>query len=269
MKKRNWSLLTLVCLTAASAVSLISASLAWIVETNEITMNETAGYTQGAYFARGNGTEGDPYILNAPIHFYNFAWLQDMGKFNEPDENGNISTVYFKMEADLDMSDTEYQKLPPVGTTTYPFLGNFDGAGYCISGLKTCNALGSGDNQIVRKPSMVKTLSDANIMGVFGVVGSYNNNPIDGKYSSSANEISNLKIKNYTIASSTSNLLCGAVAGYVNGKITDVAVSNAEEGITFDVASGTTKLGSYSNISDFGLVGYATLLTPKTLATKR
>lgn len=258
MKKSKWPFLTLACLTFASAISLISASVAWIIDTNQISMNETAGYTQGAYFARGNGSKDDPYILNAPIHFYNFAWLQDMGKFNELDENGNIQTVYFKMEADLDMSGTEYQKLPPVGTTTYPFVGNFDGDGHSISSLKTCNTLGPGEDEIIRKPSMVSSLGDANIMGVFGVVGGYNGNPSDAIYSSSANEIKDLKIKDYTIASSTPNLLCGVVAGYVNGKITDVAVSNSGSGVTFKVNNGTTKLGTFNNISDFGLVGYAT-----------
>lgn len=258
MKKSKLMFYSLLALTSASAASVIGSSLAWIMEENQISMKETAGYTQGAYFARGNGTKADPYILNAPIHLYNLAWLQDMGKFNEPDENGNIKTVYFKMEADLDMAGTKYEKLPPIGTSTYPFIGFFDGDGKTISGLKTCNALGQGENEIVRKPSMVNSLNDANIVGVFGVVGSYNGSPAEAKYDTSANEIKNFKIKNYTIASSSANLLCGAVAGYVNGKITDVAVSNSGKGVTFDVKTGTTKLGTFNNVSDYGLVGYAT-----------
>lgn len=258
MKKSKLMFYTLIALTSASAASLLGTSLAWIVQENQIKMNETAGYTQGAYFARGNGTSTDPYVLNAPIHLYNLAWLQDMGKFNEPDGNGVFSTVYFKMEADLDMAGTKYEKLPPIGTTEYPFIGCFDGNGKTISGLKTCNALGQGENEIMRKPSMVDSLDDANIVGVFGVVGSYNGSPAEAKYDTSANEIKDFKIKNYTIASSSSNLLCGAVAGYVNGKIENVAVSNSGEGVTFDVKTGTTKLGNFDNVSDFGLVGYAT-----------
>ena len=244
--------------TASAFAVLVSSTFAWIVSSNKVPMGNTTGYTQGAYFARGRGTHDDPYILNAPIHLYNLAWLQEMGKFNVIDETtGKYDPVYFEMEADIDVSGTEYQKLPPIGTPEYPFIGNFNGAGHTISGLKTCNELGSGEDQILRKPSSVTDISNANIMGFFGVVGPYNGTPSAATYNSQANEIKNFNIKNYSIISKTSNLLVGAVAGYVNGKVSEITVSSEGDGITFDIGESTSKLGTFNNLSDYGLVGYA------------
>ncbi|MCQ2911960.1 MAG: hypothetical protein MJ190_00350 [Bacilli bacterium] len=244
-------------LMASTFGCLISSTLAWITTSNKVSVGDASGYTQGAYFARGRGTSDDPYILNAPIHLYNLAWLQEMGKFNVL-SGGKYGQVYFEMEADIDVTGTEYQKLPPIGTKENPFLGNFDGKGHTISGVKTCNALGSGDNAILRKPSSVTTLETVNIMGVFGVVGSYEGSPATATYNTSVNEIKNFNIKNYTVVSSSPNLLVGAVAGYINGNVEGVTVSSEGNGITFDVGNTVSKLGTFDNLSDYGLVGYAT-----------
>lgn len=255
--KRLKHILLTIGLTASTFGCLISSSLAWITSSNKVSMGNASGYTQGAYFARGRGTKDDPYILNAPIHLYNLAWLQEMGKFNVL-TGGKYGQVYFEMEADIDVTGTEYQKLPPIGTSDNPFLGNFDGKGHSITGVKTCNTLGSGDDEILRKPSSVTDLDHVNIMGVFGVVGSYQGNPAAATYDSSINEIKNFSIKNYTVSSTSSNLLVGAVAGYINGNVEGVVVSSEGNGITFDVGSSVSKLGTFSNLSDYGLVGYAT-----------
>jgi hypothetical protein len=46
-----------------------------------------------------------PYIINAPIHLYNLAWLQYLGYFNQVDSsNVYQQKTYFVLGADVDMA---------------------------------------------------------------------------------------------------------------------------------------------------------------------
>ena len=102
----------------ASGCAISAFSFAWFSNNNNITRGFD-GSTTGAYFARGNGSEGNPYVINKPIHLYNLAWLQYVGFFKDKEP-------YFIIERDLDMSGWT---LPPIGTTMNPFLGHLDGYG--------------------------------------------------------------------------------------------------------------------------------------------
>lgn len=229
-------------LMASTFGCLISSTLAWITTSNKVSVGDASGYTQGAYFARGRGTSDDPYILNAPVHLYNLAWLQYLGKFDD-------QVFYFKMESDLELNGTEYQKLPPIGTQEHPFIGNFDGDGYTISGLTTCNKLGDGENEILRKPSTV-TSNDfkPNALGLFGYVESYDE----------TSKIQDFNIRNYTVVSATKDVLVGAVAGYLDGNVSGVKVSNEDEGVTFNIGNLSSTSTGYDDLTEYGLVGHAT-----------
>lgn len=49
------------------------------------------------------------------------------------DQAGGFISYYFALSADIDLSDYDWT---PIGNTTYPFKGNFDGRGHCVSGLR-------------------------------------------------------------------------------------------------------------------------------------
>ena len=81
--KRNTVIYSLV-LVVFIFVSLVSASVAWF--TNFITAHtdgEFSGASIAAYFADGDGSEGDPYIISNAKHLYNLAWLQNKDAFGE------------------------------------------------------------------------------------------------------------------------------------------------------------------------------------------
>lgn len=252
LSKRAKNILFATSLVLSSFACAVSSTLAWVVSSNNISMADTAGYTNGAYFARGKGTFDEPYILNAPIHLYNLSWLQYLGKFDD-------KVYYFEMESDIDSSGTEYEKIPPIGTEDHPFVGNFDGKGHTISGLKTCNKLGLGEDEILRKPSLVDASGfSVDTMGVFGVVGTYEGEVPAGQDGSI---VENFNIKNYTVASQNSDVLVGVVAGKVDGELSNVKVSNEDKGITFNIANVTSGGSGYTNLTQYGLVGYTTNVT--------
>ena len=71
-----------------------------------------------AQFSGGNGTSGNPYIITTD------AQLNDVRL--------NLN-AYFKLGNDIDLSG--YTNWDPIGNTTTPFIGNFDGNGMVISNL--------------------------------------------------------------------------------------------------------------------------------------
>ena len=116
---------------------------------------------------------------------------------------------------------------------------------------------------------MPDTLTGAEIIGFFGVIGSLNNaGTVNGAvadangfvptpnytYSSQINEVKNFTVDGITVKTQTSDALIGAIAGYVNGSVTAAAVSDS----ALTVASGTGALAYTENLSDYALVGYCT-----------
>ena len=90
--------------TALSAVLLCALALsfvtsyAWLSGGNQIEpLIDSSVITQ--YFESGRGTADDPFIIHTPRHMYNFAWLQYMGQFNEPDPDnpGTLKQYYFEL----------------------------------------------------------------------------------------------------------------------------------------------------------------------------
>ena len=249
---------------------------AWLCDTANIPIAVT-GNIRRSYFESGDGTsaqqyagselssdEGCAYEIKTPLQLYYFAWLQYLGFFNQPEGNTSaIDQVYFYLSADIDM--TGYT-LPPIGTTQYPFVGNFDGNGHTVSNLTVQNNE-SANSEFTEKP--VDDVDYAVIIGFFGVVGSLNaNGTVNGAvnqsggfsatsgytYSSSINEVKDFTINGVTVKTETDNALIGAIAGYVNGKVENAAAANT----SLVVGSGTSPLTYTNKISDYSLVGYCT-----------
>lgn len=211
------------------------------------------GSIRASYFQSGDGSQAKPFEIAKPEQFYNLAWLQYLGKFNEADENRTIPTIYFYLSADIDM--TGYV-LPPVGTEKYPFVGNFDGNGKTVTGLEIAAPTDLPIEGEYENPQIV---------GAFGVVGTMGDAKdsitIDGQnytYSSAANEVKNVTFKGLTVETQTANALIGLAAGYVNGTLTNVGIQLDNTLMSkLDIKLNTSPLNAISaNLSDHSLVGY-------------
>jgi hypothetical protein len=80
-----------------TTLSLGTTSFAWFTT----MLNFETGITGSSisnYFAGGNGTALDPFMLTTYKHFYNLSWLQNAGAFS--------TKRYFKLANDVDMAGT-------------------------------------------------------------------------------------------------------------------------------------------------------------------
>ena len=226
----------------------MALSLAWFVSLAKLDPTGDASAT-GAYFAYGNGSQEKPFGISQPRHLYNLAWLQYMGKFNKTDsDTGKKQTYYFELAGDIDRTD---YALPPIGTKTYPFIGSFNGNSHKITGLTISNNL----DDFHQRPYSGVNESDfpeqINIVGFFGVVGSYENTA-GINYDTSANQIVDTGLVDLTVRSSSRTTLAGLAAGYVNGKLQGVAVNDS----SFQFKQNTSPTTITNNLSDYSLVGY-------------
>ena len=211
------------------------------------------GSIRASYFESGDGSQAQPFVIAKPEQFYNLAWLQYLGRFNEAGENGAIPTTYFNLSADIDMRG---YVLPPVGTEKYPFIGNFDGKGRTVTGLTIAEPTDLPIEGEYENPQIV---------GAFGVVGTMNdeagNITIGGRnytYSSTANEVKNVTFKGLTVETQTTDALIGLAAGYVNGTLTNVGIQLDNTLMSkLAIKENTSPLNAISaNLSDHSLVGY-------------
>ena len=82
------------------------------------------------------------------------------------------------------------------------------------------------------------------ILGFFGIIGPYQTTL---SYDTSANQVTGLYLDNFTIknSASTTSILAGFLAGYVNGTLTNSGVGYAH----FDFVNGTMNISSTSSSS--------------------
>ena len=243
MKKTSVILATVLVV----ALLLQAVSFAWISDNGLSSLVNITGNVHKNYFAYGEGTAEKPYGIATPVQLYYFAWLQYLGFFNvDLDGVEGMDTYYFELADDLDM--TGY-KLPPIGTTTKPFLGNFNGNGYTISNLTVKNDY----NTLSAPPNDTENFGGAEIIGFFGVIGKLEGDT-SYTYDIEANQISNFVLENITVETQTDNALIGMIAGYVNGLVDKVGVV----GSTVTIAKGSPLTDITNNMSDYGLIGYCT-----------
>ena len=133
----------LVVLATAFTIFTLGASfigsMAWFMNTVTLSNFTMNGDSVGAYFAYGDGlpyeedNQGNvihrPYGINTPRHLYNLAWLQYNGDFNKDSNSDGVldKQCYFEIDPNLSTPlNMSKWTLPPIGTETYPFLGNFN-----------------------------------------------------------------------------------------------------------------------------------------------
>ena len=83
----------------------------------------------GSFGGSGSGTKDDPYLIFNPIQLHNIR------NFTGYDD------VYFKLMSDIDLTEFIDDNSPtegwePIGSVQSPFMGNLDGDGHTISGIR-------------------------------------------------------------------------------------------------------------------------------------
>lgn len=237
-----------------------SNTIGWFITSFKVTF-ETDAFGKGLanYFKSGDGSKDNPYIIANHVHMYNLAWLQDLGYFNEDSDNDGVidKQYYFEIEDDFTMP-SDYI-IPPIGTSKYPFLGNFNGNEKTITNLNISNDYST----FKRRPSIVTSDIfsgwNVNIVGTFGIIGSYTG--MDritsfGKTEEAINQVSGLYLDDVTINTNSDELLVGIFAGYVNGTVYDCGVHYSQ----IKVNQASTKISSIdgidnSYVSNYALVG--------------
>lgn len=260
-------------LAAFSVSASVVAAVAWFKSSVSFTSGNISGKTAGAYFHSGDGSEDNPFTILSPRNFYNLAWLQDMGMFNQQeiddegnpvvDESGNpvIKQYYFKLHDNLKNTGLNMGgwTIPPIGTQQYPFLGQFIGNDVVVSNFTISNDFDDYGNN---HPNTIDDFSNdgvkqPEIVGIFGVVGE-----ISGSgtytYDSQINTVSNFSVNNFTVKSNTSKVLIGLTAGYVNGEVNNVAINNGSINVAQSSTAALDATNLTKNLSDYTAIGYCT-----------
>lgn len=211
-KKTHLKLATALFLTLSFSVGY---TIAWFQISKNVQDGDDdvniIGSIQSQYFT-GTGTTNDPYIIETPIQLYYFAWLQNLGYYNVPYTEDEVSDynamtseekteyladhdnivpttsiikqVHFKLGNDitsLDMGEIRDSNnqviqtdyyLPAIGTPQYPFVGYFDGNEKQVKNLTIESAVAN----TTETPSLYKDEDNYEqhfkVVGFFGVVGS-------------------------------------------------------------------------------------------------
>lgn len=186
---------------------------------------------------------------------YQLATAEQLAWFANAVNNGNTSIkAVLTADIQLNASGSTDNEWTPIGTTTHPFTGSFDGAGHTISGL------------------YINTPSTSNV-GLFGVI---KNTADEGKTESVAPEFivskKTILIKNLNVTGSVTGYQnVGGIVGrsesagikdcYFNGNVIGgynsvggvVGLANAETVVTQCHSSGSVKGEQRTG----GIVGYA------------
>jgi len=131
-----------ITITADTTINAIAykASLEASVVSTFIYMPNTTGIQYwieraADTFAGGIGTKSDPYLIANAEQLAKLA-------FDSLFYNKTFSKTYFRLTNDIDLSGRTWV---PIGTSSsFPFLGYFDGAGFAVKNMQTPQSLPSG-----------------------------------------------------------------------------------------------------------------------------
>lgn len=180
-----------ICIFLSLAFAFVAVTFCWFSRGELLNFRDDFGSAKASYFGGGDGSRDKPYEISSETHFYNFAWLQYLGYFNHAEANNGRHQSYFRLADNIDMIKLN-SALPPIGTSKYPFIGNFDGRGYTVKNVTISNKLNGSDGEALKNYLSVRptvadnfaadktvlpvwgdTTKDVNIVGLFGITGDY------------------------------------------------------------------------------------------------
>lgn len=250
------------------AISFSAISFAWLAGGKYLNFPSSfGGSAVSAYFAGGDGSEKNPFIIKNSVHLYNLAWLQYLGYFNQREDfNNGRDQTYFALGSNVDMKG---RAIPPIGTEQYPFIGNFDGKGFTVKKLTVSNKRGTGD--LVYAPTNANFSStndmlchvngdnsEVEIVGMFGVTGDYNGyfkkyedngHKVDGTVAS----VGNFYVDKIHVRSNSAKTLAGLAAGYIGGNFSNVGVYRGD--LNFAANAQANGVAGSGILSKYSLVG--------------
>ena len=187
-----------ICIFLSLAFAFVAVTFCWFSRGELLYFRDDFGSAKASYFGGGDGSKDKPYEISSETHFYNFAWLQYLGYFNHAEANNGRYQSYFRLADNIEM-DKLNSALPPIGTSKYPFIGNFDGRGYTVKNVTISNKLNGSDGEALKNYLSVRptvadnfaadktvlpvwgdTTKDVNIVGLFGVTGDYGSTATTG-----------------------------------------------------------------------------------------
>ena len=228
--------LLLILAILANIVMITTLTYAWFAN-NQLYVLDTVGMTKEQYFAKGSGTELDPYVINKAEHLYSLSKLHEMGLMQQKyyfiladPSTGNPVTIDFN---DIGLP-SQYQTLfKPIGDHIYPFLGHLEGNQSIIKNVKINGSLKQD-------------------IGFFGLIGDeavvrnfFLDKPII--YSSPQSSDSRLGFHSHGITNSDNY-----VTGFIAGHVLNSAILEKVYVIEPTINSATNQ---YYNNSKYGLIG--------------
>ncbi len=232
----NKRLVSSIALAVLLILSLITTSVAWFANFIEVhTEGEFEASSIVSYFAGGDGTETDPYIVMTPKHLYNLSWLQNQGAFDGKkfyfqvsDLVGNPVTI--DMAGMIYGSDSEHKTgaIPPIGTKEKPFEGYLNGCGSVIKNLWVSTRKADWKEQ----PEGAGDYS-SKYVGLFGAIGG-------------EAIIEDFILDTVEVTTHINGAKVGIICGYVNAMVRNVGVYNG----IISVVDGAVCTSNYSLLGE-------------------
>ncbi|MDO4487462.1 MAG: hypothetical protein Q4B67_00025 [Eubacteriales bacterium] len=216
--------ITLLLIAVLMLCLITTGSFAWY-DHSRADIPEVGGSVSfmAKYFESGDGTEATPYEIKTPDQLYNLAWLQFMGYFDD-------RVTHFYLSSDLDMAG---YKLPPIGTTSHPFIGEFNGNKKMISNLWVTSV----EEDWFEPPQYVVDDVGTDI-GFFGRLG-------DDALTNTYGKAYEFYLSDYTCTSDVGGNV-GLIAGYVAGNLHSIGVNNSRIELVNESGSGLDFNSDYS-----------------------
>lgn len=172
-------------------VNEADAKMSGADDVDPVVWEELGGVKKIVTGLSGSGTEEDPYLINK---LEELLWFQAKVDEQASDGSTQFAGKYFKLNADIDLADTEWNPIGSMSGDHGSFQGVFDGGNHTISNLNVQTA-GNGLGLFAR------TAGNA--------------------------EIKNLTLNNVTVKSTDNSNYVGGVVGnaYASTKISNVHVT--------------------------------------------
>ena len=197
-----------------------------------------------SYFELGSGTADDPYIISNAYHFYNMSWLLNLGKLDPEHQHFELKAGIGEIDiaGQLDGTMGRSGAIPPIGTSSQPFTGSFNGNGVVIKNLW----VSTDPTDWYEQPGQYDDFNIGTDVGLFGNVG-YGAN-ISNFY------LENIEVTNTISGESAENPVnLGIIVGYADGDISNIGVKNAK--LSFNdqevknISSRFSLVGDISNLT--------------------